>query len=136
MWHNKTANQLNMLKKSFLFLRGTIPFFGFLHMGLIKMQIPLVESGLALLYSSWFSDLRFAFFVCRLRSGHFLTLWRHDYEKDIGIAAEWNEININQDIANKCFIMFTFIPKPSLLLLGSIGIMWMGFRLLVLIYNY
>ena len=31
-------------------------------MDLIKMQIPLVESRLALSYSSWFSDLGFAFF--------------------------------------------------------------------------
>ena len=38
------------------------PFLGFLHMDLIKMQIPLVESRLALSYSSWFSDLGFAFF--------------------------------------------------------------------------
>ena len=38
------------------------------------MQIPLVESRLALSYSSWFSDLGFAFFVRRLRSAHFLIL--------------------------------------------------------------
>ena len=33
------------------------------------MQIPLVESRLALSYSSWFSDLGFAFFVRWLRVG-------------------------------------------------------------------
>ena len=53
-----------MLKKSFFVSKGVLyPFFGFLHMDLIKMQIPLVESRLALSYSSWFSDLGFAFFV-------------------------------------------------------------------------
>ena len=36
------------------------------------MQISLVESSLALSYSSWFSDLRFVFFVRRLRLAHFL----------------------------------------------------------------
>ena len=36
------------------------------------MQIPLVESRLALSYSSWFSDSGFAFFVRWLRSAHFL----------------------------------------------------------------
>lgn len=66
-------NQLNMLKKSFFVSKGVLyPFFGFLHMDLIKMQIPLVESRLALSYSSWFSDLGFAFFVRWLRSAHFL----------------------------------------------------------------
>ena len=53
-----------MLKNELIcFQGGTIPFFGFLHMDLIKMQIPLVESRLALSYSSWFSDSGFAFFV-------------------------------------------------------------------------
>ena len=53
-----------MLKKSFFVSKWVLyPFFGFLHMDLIKMQIPLVESRLALSYSSWFSDLGFAFFV-------------------------------------------------------------------------
>ena len=53
-----------MLKKSFFVSKGVLyPFFGFLHMDLIKMQIPLVESRLALSYSSWFSDSEFAFFV-------------------------------------------------------------------------
>ena len=53
-----------MLKKSFFVSKGVLyPFFGFLHMDLIKMQIPLVESRIALLYSSWFSDWEFAFFV-------------------------------------------------------------------------
>ena len=44
------------------------------------MQIPLVESRLALSYSSWFSDLGFAFFVRWLRSAHFLIL-AEDYMK-------------------------------------------------------
>ena len=68
-----TLNQLNMLKKSFFVSKGVLyPSFGFLHTDLIKMQIPLVESRLALLYSSWFSDSGFAFFVRWLRSAHFL----------------------------------------------------------------
>lgn len=65
-------NQLNMLKRAFLFPRGYYTLFSaFYIMDLIKMQIPLVESRLALSYSSWFSDLGFAFFVRRLRSAHF-----------------------------------------------------------------
>lgn len=37
------------------------------------MQIPLVESRLALSYSSWFSDSEFAFFVRGF--GHALFIW-------------------------------------------------------------
>ena len=39
------------------------PFSAFYIMDWLKMQIPLVESRLALLYSSWFSDWEFAFLV-------------------------------------------------------------------------
>ena len=57
-------NQLNMFLKSFFVSKGVLyPFLCFLHTDLIKMQIPLVESRLALSYSSWFSDSEFAFFV-------------------------------------------------------------------------
>ena len=45
------------------------------------MQIPLVESRLALSYSSWFSDLGFAFFVRWLRSAHFLILGGNTMKK-------------------------------------------------------
>ena len=59
-----TLNQLNIEKRFFVFKGGTIPFFGSLHMDLIKMQIPLVcRDRKILLYSSWFSDSEFAFFV-------------------------------------------------------------------------
>ena len=79
-----------MFKKSFFVSKGVLyPFFGFLHMDLIKMQIPLVESRLALSYSSWFSDSGFAFFVRWLRSAHFLILWRNDYEKNIVASANF-----------------------------------------------
>ena len=47
-----------------MFPRGYYALFSaFYIMDLIKMQIPLVESRLALSYSSWFSDSEFAFFV-------------------------------------------------------------------------
>ena len=65
-----TLNQLNMLKKSFFVSKGVLyPFFGFLHTDLIKMQIPLVESRLALSYSSWFSDFGVCVFCASAQVG-------------------------------------------------------------------
>lgn len=42
---------------------GIVYPFVFYIVNLIKMQIPLVEGKVPLLYSSWFSDLEFAFLV-------------------------------------------------------------------------
>ena len=50
------------------------------------MQIPLVESRLALSYSSWFSDLGFAFFVRWLRSAHFLIFGGMTMKKTFWLA--------------------------------------------------